>query len=329
MKKLIYCIFVLAFASTMFFSCNKESLENSNLKSDWELEFDNIYSDGRMLIFKYVQDYELLVNDPSEELVVEFLDYISEMEHTTQADYLSTLNQEELDSIDYDEYLSKILNEDCIVQIGEYLYKVNTSTEKVYVMHEEFIEDYEQLVEENLDAGKVQEYSTGDDVIYIIEGVDSLEKSCGGIGGGRYFAYGTGLEDGMVIGYLFNHAVKLNPWVQMYCAGVYFKLSANFKLYSSYPFLKENGINIQIQVKNPQGAWSKRRPCCESCIKTLPSNQIIINADQNTVEKSYSFYSGSRNLNGYYFYIRGRNATAQPPYDQWSNYGGRNINSPY
>lgn len=325
MKKLIYCIFVLAIVSTIFLSCNKESLEISSLKSGWELDFSNIYSDGRMLIFKYVQDYELLVNDPSEELVVEFLDYISNMEHKTQADYLSTLTQKELDSIDYDEYLSKILNEDCIVQIGEYLYKVNTATEKVYVMHEKFIEDYEQLVEENLDAGKVQEFSTGDDVIYIVEGVDSLEKSCGGIGGGTYNAYSNPANNALIIAYIGNYAIRLNPYVKMFRAGIYYKLSAHYMLHSAVSNL--GGIfNIIVEVKGWQGGWYKKRPCGANDIGTLTANSIIINS--SGASGSYTFYSGTRNLNGYYFFVRAK-CTNCEGFTQWTLYGGRNINSPY
>jgi hypothetical protein len=251
------------------------------------------------------------------------------MNYRKYSDYLSTLSEEELETIEFDDYFSFILNEDCIVQIGNYLYKVNTSTEKVYVMHEEFIEDYDYLVAENLENGHIQEYSTDDDVIYNVEGWDTPDKSCGGIGGGTYLAYGTKISDGLVIGYIGQYPVFLNPWVNMFRAGVYFRLSANFRLESPHPYLKEKGINIQVQVKGPQGGWCKRRPCCGSCEYTLSAEQIIINADENTISSSYTFYSGSRNLNGYYFFIRARNATAQPPYNQWTSYAGRNINSPY
>ena len=156
MKKFIYGVLFLAIVGIGLVSCKKDRLEIDNQKRNLEFDFSDIYSDGRMLIFNNIQDYETLINDPSEEQVNDFLNHISVMEHATYAEYLLTLSVDERDSIDYDDYLSKILNEDCVVQIGDYLYKVNTSTEKVYVMHKDYIEDYSQLVDEYLDAGKVE-----------------------------------------------------------------------------------------------------------------------------------------------------------------------------
>jgi hypothetical protein len=85
MKKLVYGTLFLALVGISIQSCKKD-LSRPNQE---ELKFDselNIASDGRMLVFKTVEDYEKVVDNPSETIRETFLNRVSKMEHITHSE---------------------------------------------------------------------------------------------------------------------------------------------------------------------------------------------------------------------------------------------------
>lgn len=53
-----------------------------------------------------------------------------------------------------------------IVQIGEYLYRVNKTTESFYVLHAENISEYQDLVSENKSNFHIRKFSKNGDVMF-------------------------------------------------------------------------------------------------------------------------------------------------------------------
>jgi hypothetical protein len=68
-----------------------------------------------------------------------------------------------------DDDLAQILNEDWIVQIGDYLYRVNKPTELVYVLPASNVSEYQDLVNENVANKNIRKFSTEEDVVELAE----------------------------------------------------------------------------------------------------------------------------------------------------------------
>ena len=169
MKKLIYGTLFLAFVGIGVIGCKKEVIQNpipKEVKTNSEF---NISSDGRMLIFKTTADYKKVVNDPTAEIKSKFLKDLNKLKYTSYSDLLSMSKSSENDNLLGDDDLAQILNEDWIVQIGDYLYRVNKLTESVYVLPVVNISEYQDLVNENKSNKHIRKFSTEDDVVELAE----------------------------------------------------------------------------------------------------------------------------------------------------------------
>ncbi|MEN9700994.1 MAG: hypothetical protein RIR55_297 [Bacteroidota bacterium] len=170
-----YFRFFMFFSVFILFSnCQKEST-NVKIEENDKLEF-NVSSDGRMLIFKTSKDYKKIIEDTTSRLRSKFFETVKNMKHTTYSEYLGLTKNNEDDSLIGDEELAQILNEDWIVQIGDYLYRVNKPTESVYVLASSQIDDYQDLVNENMSNKNIRKFSTSDGVIELAENGDEGQK---------------------------------------------------------------------------------------------------------------------------------------------------------
>ena len=120
------------------------------------------YSDGKMLIFKSLEDYEAVVDQPTKEVEMAFISEVSQMKHLT---YLKTKGEQKT-GVDLvgDDYLAQILSEDLTVQIGDWIYRVNKPEEKVFALSAENSDMYDDLVSENSANKLVLEFTTEDDI---------------------------------------------------------------------------------------------------------------------------------------------------------------------
>jgi hypothetical protein len=185
MKKLMYGALFLAAVGIGVVGCRKESLQKQMVQDVNSSSEFNITSDGRMLIFESIDDYKKVVNDPSDESKAKFLNEVANLKHTTYAELLSLKKSESNDLLGDDD-LAQILNEDWIVQIGDYLYRVNKPTESVYVLPASNVDQYEDLVNENKSNKNIRKFSTEDDVIELAENGAEGQKGLfcgeGGVG---------------------------------------------------------------------------------------------------------------------------------------------------
>lgn len=315
MKKFSKILFASVVALAAI-SCEKKNLNESN---EIEIIDQNLYpeitvQDG-VLSFNSIEYYESVVSDESENFSVDEL--TGYLNTTSFKSYGKKFGEES----EYDEpFMDAIMNEDKVVKIGEWFIYIDIPLETVLAISESEENAYSSLLD--LSNRNIKQFNIGDDVLdHLANGTTPQDKGCGGIGGGTYPAY-SNINNAQIIGSVGNTDIRLNTGVKFFRAGVYFRLSSLYELWPNVSGI--NGIfNINVQVRGPQG-WRKRRPCNSKSIGTIAQNTITINSSSRTGQST--FYSGVRNLNGYYFFVRSRCTNCGTG---WTPYGGRNINSPY
>lgn len=334
MKKLVYGTLFLALVGVGFVGCKKENIALNDQNSIKQTkEGTRYYAENGILVFNSVEDYETSVSDLIEEDEENFVNSILGLDYTSYTEELANQGSNATDLIE-DNVLSAILNKERLVQIANYVYRINLQSEKVFVLPVTEMADLADLVNEDKGNKNIRQFSTGDDVIYLAESGDPGEK-CGGISGGSYPCYANAYQ-GQIVATLGNGNVwRLNPGVKFFRAGVYFRLSSLYEIWayanssSTSGGTKINNLNglftVEMFCKWSEG-WYKRRPCNSGSIGTQ-SPGFYYSSTSGQYQKT--FYSGTRNLNGYYFFVQGRVKYPNGSVTTASPYGGRNINSPY
>lgn len=326
MKKLIKLCVVLILVGVAITGCKKEAPDavKQVFKQD-KIAFDpslNIASDGRMLIFKTKADYERIANSPSGELRSEFLSKVAIMKHTTYGEKLASLNSAESkiaeaeDDTINDEFFNEIINEDKIVQIESKLYRVNVENEKVLVLPADKIEYYNDLVLEDESIVGIKRFSIADDVLDEVKDNEIAAAGCGGIGGGWYPSNIVNLDN--------DGQIKFDARVRFFRAGIFYRLTARCDYTPEFT----GTVNLSLEVQNPM-AWARKRPCNSGSVSFQPAGTKANGSFHSYV---WEFYNASRNLNGYYLFARARASITkpgQPTVIKYTNWCGRNINSPY
>lgn len=162
---------VLGLGLTLFvLSCNKEKIDPTSTEVQTN---DSVYSDGKMLVFSTLEDYEKVVDQPSAKTEKEFLTLVSKMKHTTYAESHSE-TKSNVDLVG-DEYLAQILNSDLAVQIGHWIYRINKADEKVFALSVKNADMYDDLISENISNKSVLEFTIEEDILYLLEDPTSGE----------------------------------------------------------------------------------------------------------------------------------------------------------
>lgn len=295
MKKLIYGSLFLTLVGMVIVGCKKSEIESTNLKtsqaSTKTLVFDEEYhvaSNGKLLVFESSDTYHSTISNLDSTHTANFLKKIGNMDYTQAKE---AINQKNEQNIIGDDYLASILNEDWIVQIGDYLYRVNKPNEKVFALPAKHIDQYDQLVDENLKNANILVYSTNDDVIELVEnGLTGQEKGIfckeSGIGGKESISNKVPIGN---TGFEFWCYNDYNRY------GIYFSLAVWVR--SSAP---NGAYRFYIQVEN---LWYHVR--CGSTAGPY-SFPWYSNSPSTKNRHKYQSYQGSKNLNGVHVKSRGR-----------------------
>ncbi len=287
MKKLIYGCLFLALVGIGIVGCEKKNIQKQTLQVESSDSDFNISSDGRMLIFKTTEDYKKVVNNPTDEIKKKFLSNVSKMNHST---FLEKVIKEKTEDLIDDDFFESIINEDAVVQIGEYLYKINPITEKVFVLPASKITEYDDLVNENKENINIRQFSTSDYVIDLAESGDAGEKGlfCGESGCG----YQKQETDKVTIPG-FGGQYKFEGYSRYLRLGVYFCLKADASSNSS-------NIRIYIQYEN---SWDKVK-----CGSTHGATNHLWYQNNSTysTDQDYRKYQGIQPLNGLHLKARVR-----------------------
>lgn len=300
MKRLFYGGLFIALIGLGMVGCKKENVRQNEVKNTPN-EF-GISTDGKMLIFKTLEDYENAVGGESDNRKDDLLQTINAFKFKN---YFTTLTAKSDNENEMDDFFGQLLNSDGAIQIEDHIYKIDLPNEKVFVIEAKNKEtDYKDLVIENSYNKKISVYSIDDDVLYAVK--DGFTEKCGGIGGGEYV---TSVVD-------FGKDVRCQGSVKHFRAGIYFRTTARF-----VPLLS-GVLYTELEIKGPQ-AWAKKRPCGSGSVITSSSGI----KKSGYTQQLWEFYSGARNLNGYYLFARVK--CTFNGVTQYSTWAGRNINSPY
>lgn len=284
MKKLIFQGLFLALIGTIIISCKKDSLQRNVIQNN-ENEF-GLSTNGTFLIFKTIEDYEKAVDNENPEkrkLLFKIL-------QTLIFDNYFTTNDS---NAEMDDFFGKLLSADATIQIGNHIFKIDLSNEKVYAIDSKDKEiDYNNLVMGDISNGSVKEFSTSDDVLYTVK--DGIIAKCGGIGS---FDVGPSFSD-LNGNYFF--AMKL------FKAGIYFSVKS-IGTWTYGPIIL-NTPTLTYEIASPF-VWIKKRPCnSSSVIQHYPGVRGYPDATTTTTShKKYThkLYEGTRNINEFYAKWRG------------------------
>lgn len=195
-----------------------------------------------------------------------------------------------------DDYLRSLLNQDNIMQIGDYLYRINKTDESVYVLPAENINQYSDLVSENIKNLNIKVYSTDDDVIELVEsGLTGSEK---GIFCKDRKAYKVSSTSNQV-------TVLANPKVDMIIEAMYNKYGVYFTLKAvGEHILNINELKYYFQIDN--SSWSQR---CGSSVNNYSHpwrTKTSGTMGGGLYKEKFKFYQGMKQLKSYRFKIRFR-----------------------
>jgi hypothetical protein len=285
MKKTFLSVVLLgAITVGTFYSCKKEASQPQASMNSL-----NVSTKKNVLVFKNISDYENVVNNPSEEKRMEFLKEVKSFKDFTSLSETPTNTNKSflgMDTLITDEYFKEILNNDLIVQIEEYLYRVNPILEKVFVLPA--TGNYEDLVNENLQNLQMRVFSFNDDVLEAIKNIGGDTTSQ------RLFCNESGVagqqnKTVVVGGTGYNLILDYNKY------GIYFSLSARYY----YP-LPSCGFDFTGGSSTNKGAVYYHVKCGQ----TVGEYQTTSYGGTHGSYIKYQSYSGSKALNKFYFGCR-------------------------
>jgi hypothetical protein len=248
----------------------------------------NVWVVNNRLAFATIQDYERVVNEPTEELKTEFNQTVDKLDGFTS--YGTSLGEKphsgdgSLDRLIEDDFFKSILNADLAVQIGDNIFRVNTFTEKVYVLPVINQDQYDDLIAENTANKNIKVFSTGDDVLELIE--NNGQKICrqSGI---------SGQHAGQFFGANKMASADFNKY------GIYFSLSAVIAPQSSWP----SGLSFDFTGGIGAGHIHYHVRCGSTA-----DYEIRTTGYWTLITQRYQSYQGSTNLNELYMGYRVKSA---------------------
>ena len=296
-SKLIYSILI---GVTILFGCQKEesSKTNQKLKNNSSYLF---YEQSNRLVLNSVEDFDSLIDIANDDMLnsIKNRDFIC---------YEESLSPSDSNIID-DNFLSVVLNSDQVIQIKNYLYRINKTSNKVFVLHKNFCNFYLDLINENTTNEKILVFSTEDDVFDLLGerggNEKALSKSClsslsksenGWVKYADFIdeddLYGKGTKNRCVFKY--SYMVKYDNF------GIYRKLFTEFKhkqtLGGSYNGTDVTFVyDVKFKAKNGETGTDSEYPVY-SFATNLNTQVLPGNYDYYTDNKEIPHYRGTRCL---------------------------------
>jgi hypothetical protein len=254
-KTLISAMALLGIAMATMTSCKRNDEVSTTTQSNGNAR----------VVFQSIDEYESLFEDPTQteaktnEIAARYGTY-------TENARLAETPEDTL----YPEFLQKILNDDHIVEIGNWLIKVNMENKVCSVLDKQYVGEYKDLANDNFNNSHIQIYSTDEEVLNLLRAGKKSEASrlfCSEDGAPSPSA-GTKGYDKVSINlayvlepqksYLYEGAYYVDP--EYLKLGIYFELKSHATSYQdngngSY---SENCMGGEIKI------WGKYKVACEN-----------------------------------------------------------------
>jgi hypothetical protein len=251
------------------------------------------------LVFKSIDAYRNIIEDPSGELEHNVMDAINTL--TNYKSYKSWKNEHHIehDNDDIpDEYFSSLLNQDKIIQIGDYIFKIIPQQEKVLMLPVRYINEYPDLLRENISNRNIKIYSTTEDILDVLGGNTSGKAKKAGCKEPGINSHSSGWI-------FFNHGADLRrARAKYFQAGIFFSLFAEI-----YPAFNQQFL---FAFGNTWGYIHYKQKCGWGAdYATISSGNANTQGNQR-----YQSYKGTKNLTNMFFKFRVLlNGTSFTPFD--------------
>lgn len=149
------------------------SAQRSPLADD-SLQKISVSVKNNRLVFTTRADYERLVNESKPDVRrrvfegLKALDGFTSLAAAPLATERISAERPNRSALITDDQFRSILNPDLVVQIGDYIFKVNPATEKVYALPAAHETEYADLVAERTSNPNIQQFSTSDAVLDLL-----------------------------------------------------------------------------------------------------------------------------------------------------------------
>ena len=238
----------LAFAM-LAYACSDDLSEEATLPTvdapASQLLVNDVSLEKGYLKFASVEAFENFLGEENDERKSELLTRVKDANFTSwrenfleHEDELAPNGRTEAEDILVeDEYISSLMNEDGILQIGKYLFKINVAQELVLALDEADQKHYDDLVAENTNDEKIMVFSTNDDVLPLL-----AEGSTGTVENGREMGLTCKQKQAaaqlrkITAYYGADNGYRLISRVEYVKLGVYFKLVASAKNQAKFGF---------------------------------------------------------------------------------------------
>ncbi len=118
--------------------------------------------------------------------------------------------------------------------------------------------------------------------------------------------------------------IKFNANCKYFQGGIYFRVTGRVEYTEAF----SGTAKIALEIQGPE-AWMRRRPCSSGTITTHHSGERVSGFFYRYL---FEAYSKTRAVNGIYMFVRARaeiTPPGQPTVIKYTNWTGRNVNSPY
>jgi len=304
-------------------SCGKkdyvQAVESSSIEATHNIQ--GLSYDGRMLIFATTEDYESAISTDNGGTLLGAIKNLNFESYYARTIAKNGSNYQE----EIDETLGILLNKDGVIQIGQYLYKIDLQKDSVFAIEASYKENfYHDLIVGNTNNKRIVGFSTDEEVLYEVE--NRMHINSGGEKKRKWFCKedGAGRRENTSPYIYFPNGGWANAGAKYAKYGVYFKL-----FFGTTSNLPTNRYRVYLQFEN---LWYKLR--CETQPMGPMSHLWWKNHNAND-QITYVSYSGTRQLNGFHVKARVRIEDWWQPSGSlsyttyFSDWAKINVNSPY
>lgn len=296
-KKLII---LSLFLTVTFLTFAQQNGENINDTQELINRNNITVIDGR-IAFKTFEDYEKVVNLPSDRQAIELIAFIKSLsgfksiiQDTSAEKYKNYyLN---------DPFFGMLLNQDECLQIGNFIFRIDPEREKVYVLETKNSNEYKDIIVKNIKNRHILIFSTGENVLELLRKRYKMSNSPSPtINAWSMFCNQSGVNgaadgDNFILGNsTYRGTVDFNRY------GIYFSLFARI-----YPSI--GGNQFLFDFNGTLGYIHYQQKCGWGA-----DYGILSTGTNQGAQQRYQSYQGSKNLTNYFFAFSVRlNSGANP-----------------
>jgi hypothetical protein len=311
MKRLLVGSLTLTLVSLGVIGCKKvvtekvsQTPELQEVQKEKKYVDDNNYGELKIvnntLEFSSIDYYESFFSSTNKAKVDFLINYIEEQN-------FNSLKKSELKKdVKEDNFIETILDENQIVKIGKWHIRLNFDSKKVFVCSSENKESYKLVLDENVDSGKVYEFSFEDEVLEYLKDEDSLIQK-------KWFKRckerkAKSKYDKTNIHRIFDYngiyiEAELESKYRRY--GIYFTLVSNGIL-ASNDFNFDSNIELWFYLSN-----CSYKVRCNYAVNhytyptRYPTNMSVSNASsQRKIDATFRWYAGVQQLKYYDYRVK-------------------------